>query len=321
MSVRLWFSMTTALALTIALTSLGILLISELLGGLSILTAVIIAIAMIIFQWLIAPSIISLIYDLKPARETSYAWLEDIVADVAKRSGLKKVPRVYVAFTDIANAFAFGNIFVGKKVAVTTGLLRILNPDEVKAVLGHELGHIKHRDVEIMMALSVLPAIFYLIARWAYYSGLFGGIRSGERDSSGLVLLAIAAFSVVMYYILSLFMLWVSRVREYFADLHSADVVENGSINLARALAKLELANSKIIGKIRDIGTGSLAFKALMISDPERKVSAPLYGSIDEYIYSLANKRISLRERIAEILSTHPLTPKRIRFLLSRRGS
>jgi len=308
--------MITSLALTIALTGLGIFLLANLIGGLSLISAFIIAIIMIILQWLIAPSLIRFMYGLRPVKNTEHAWLDDIVTELSIKSGLKKKLEVYIAPIEMANAFAFGNAFTGKKVAVTTGLLRILTPEEIKAVLGHELGHIKHRDVEVMMALSVLPALFYLIARWAYYSGLFGSGGSEERASSSAVLLAIAGFSMIMYYILSLFMLWVSRTREHFADLHSAKIVENGSINLARALAKLELTNTRIFRTQRTAYKNMLAFKALMITDPERMPEIPYYSNIDEYVMSLARKRITLGEKLAELFSTHPLTPKRIRLLL-----
>lgn len=317
MPARLWFTMITATALTIAITTLGILLLMELIGGFSLIFALIIAVIFTIAQWLIAPKIISLMFKLEPAEKAGYAWLVDYVNEIAKKSGMKKPPKVYVSPSPIANAFAFGNIFTGKKVAVTTGLINTLSPEEIKAVLGHELGHIKHKDVEIMMALSVLPAIFYLIGRWAYYAGFFRGVYGGSsRDSSDsrLALFAIAVFSLFMYFILSLFMLWVSRTREYYADYHSAEKVDEGALYLSTALAKLEYINSQVV---RETGfsKSALAFKQLMISNPESRVEPVYATNVKEYVYFLAHKKITFGERIKEIFSTHPLTPKRIRNL------
>lgn len=310
MSLKLYLSMMTAITGTFALASLGIILIGEFLGGFYLIPAILFAAFILFSQWLIAPTIIEFTFKLKPARALGYGWLEDVVERIARDSGLKTTPKVYVADTNMANAFAFGNAILGKKVAVTRGLLEILDREEIEAVIGHELGHIKHRDVEVMMALSILPTIFYLIGRSIYYSSWYGGGR--DRDESSSILALIALLSYIMYYLVSLFVLWVSRIREYYADRHAAENVPDGNIKLARALVKLQYYNSREVGnrEARSI----TAFKALMFVDPE--VRPIISANINEVIELEASRKISLGERIKEIFSTHPLTPKRIRNLL-----
>ncbi len=317
MSIKLFGSMMIALSATIGIATLGILFIGSFLGGITLLTALLLAIILILFQWAIAPKIISITFGLIPAEKAGYRWLVDLVRDLARKAGMKKVPTVYISPSGMANAFAFGNAISGKKVAVTRGLLEILNEEEIKAVIGHELGHIRHKDIEIMMALSVLPAVFYLFARWLYYAGFFGGFYRDERGSERAVLFILAMISFIIYIVLSLFMLWFSRLREYYADQHSAEVVEHGNVKLARALAKLQYANSMIVRK-KVPEKSVIAFKALMISDPETSDKIPLgVHDIDDLVYRIAQKKVTLSERLMELFMTHPLPPKRIRRLLS----
>ena len=318
MGAKLLGSMILATAATIGITTLGIFLIGEIFGGIPILLALLFAIGLVIFQWIIAPKIIQYAFGLIPAEKAGLGWLIESAEKIAKRTGMKKSPEVYVSPSPIANAFAFGNVFSGKKVAVTKGLLNILSEDEVEAVIAHELGHIRHKDIEIMMALSVLPAIFYLLARWLYYASFFRGVTRG-RGSERLVLPLVAALAFFFYFVVSIFMLWVSRLREYYADQNAVESVEGGGIRLARALAKLEYYNSQVITQIRP-EKSIIAFKFLMISDPERKIPRYPVSNVDELVYQLASKEITFSESISEIFRSHPLTPKRIRRLLKLSG-
>lgn len=311
MSLKLYFSMSIAILSTFTLASIGILLIGELLGGIYLIPAIIFATIILLSQWLIAPKIIEVAFKLKPAEEVGYAWLNEVVEEISKASNLKKIPKVYVADTPIANAFAFGNAISGKKIAITKGLISILDKEELKAVIGHEIGHIKHKDIEVMMALSILPAIFYMIGRTIYYSFWFSGMR--DRDKSIGILMLIALLSYVLYFLVSLFMLWVSRLREYYADNHAAKTVPEGNMDLAKALIKLQYFNAKVV-KEKGPEAKVTAFKALMFTDPEAK---PLVAtSLEKAIYVEASRKITLGEKVKEIFSTHPLMPKRIRNLI-----
>ncbi|KXB06130.1 hypothetical protein AKJ51_04165, partial [candidate division MSBL1 archaeon SCGC-AAA382A20] len=139
-----------------------------------------------------------------------------------------------IAETELPNAFAYGNRWSGKKIAVTQGLLDNLEFEEVEAVVGHEMGHHKHGDAKIMMFLSILPAIFMMIGRMFLFSMFFGG---GNRRG-GAPMMAIAAGSMAVYFALNLCIMNFSRMREFMADNHAAENVPDGSRKLSEGLAK-----------------------------------------------------------------------------------
>lgn len=182
-----------------------------------------------------------------------------MVEELSRKSRIKK-PRIGIASLPIPNAFAYGSPLAGNHVAVTTGLLKELETEEIEAVIGHEIGHLKHRDVQVMMLVSVLPAIFY----WIYYS-LFWTSVSGRQRSATAGLIAI--ISLIMYWILSLFTLQLSRLREYFADRHNVSIVKEGPRKLSEALAKIVTSSGRTearhVETTREIGS----FKTLLISD------------------------------------------------------
>jgi heat shock protein HtpX len=218
----------------------------------------------------------------------------------------------------LPNAFAYGSPLTGSRVAVTQGLLTNLDNGEVEAVIGHELGHLKHRDVQVMMVVSFLPALFYYIGYSMMLSGMFGG---GDRKNSGgnnaLFGIAFMAFS----WVLTLFTLYLSRLREYYADRHSALIVENGAEKLSTGLVTIVEESRQQMGRgKKEDKKGNTAYKALFIADPDRANadSAELHAN-------RANKEDLLREtlakqptsidKFAEIFSTHPNIIKRLRAL------
>ena len=136
------------------------------------------------FQWLIGPYIINAIYSVREIRPREYPWLHRVVERLSKRSGLERPPKLMLAEIDIPNAFAYGSPLTGNMVAVTRGLLNTLDESEVEAVLGHEIGHLKHKDVIVMMMVSLIPAIIYYIGYSLYMSGWFGGYGE-EREGEG----------------------------------------------------------------------------------------------------------------------------------------
>lgn len=310
---KLRLSMVTALTILIGFTTSVITVILSLLGVFNIYLIIGLAIVLNLIQWLISPYIVESIYRVKEADPNKYSFLHRIIERLSMKSGLKK-PRVMIAEVEIPNAFAYGSPLSGSRVAVTRGLLNILEEDEIEAVLGHELGHIKHKDMQIMMFISILPAIFYYLGYTLYFSSLY----SSRRDEGG-GLFIVGLLSLFAYYILSLIVLWFSRLREYYADSHSMEIVEGGGPKLATALAKIISYTSTLKGRGFDTSKYS-GFKTLFIADPDRspKESEELRvnGLIDEAVYKIAKRKISIGEKILELLSTHPNTTKRIRRLL-----
>lgn len=298
----------------IAVTTFGFFLLGELIGGLSLFMAFAFAVIFGIIQWLIAPSIIKRMFTLTPAEETQYRWLEGVVTDISKRSGINPPKHVYVGKVGMANAFAFGNVITGKQVAVTEPLIQSLTREELSGVIAHEVGHIKQHDVEIMMFLSFLPSVFYFLSRIFLFRSFWGGGRDRGRSISMLVGIA----GLFLYFITSLGLLAVSRAREQLADRNGKQQV--GGKPLARALTKLHLLNDHFKkGGRTATGSGSgnlaLSFKTLFISDPDAEQR--LRGvNIEDAMYQLAEEELSLGAKFKGLFSSHPLLPKRIRTLL-----
>jgi len=312
--LRLRLSMLAAVALLIGITTLFITVILTFLGITNIFVILSLVIFINLIQWLLSPYLVDTLYKVKEADPVRYSRLHNIIERLSEKSGLKK-PKVMIADIEIPNAFAYGSPLTGNRVAVTRGLLNILNDDEIEAVLGHEVGHLKHKDMHIMMFISMLPAIFYYLGYTLYFSSIFG---SSEDEGAGLALL-IGMFSLMIYYVLSLVVLWFSRLREYFADSHSMSIVENGGPKLANALAKIVLHT----GRLKSSGADTTKYstlKALFIADPDKAFEdlegLRRSGLIQETVYTLARKKITFGERILELFSTHPNTTKRIRRLL-----
>ncbi len=289
------------------------------LAGVSLMFLPFFVIIFNIVQWLIAPYLIDAMYRVKEVKPQEDPILYNMVDQLSKKSKIKK-PKLMKAKMAIPNAFAYGSPLTGSKVAVTTGLLETLETEEVEAVIGHELGHLKHRDVQVMMFVSILPAIFYFIGYSLLLSSMFN--RRDSRDSGGAAIIGIA--SLVLYWILTIFTLYLSRIREYFADRHSASIVEDGPRKLSEGLAKIvnhtnAVKHSRRIQ--RDTG-GSNSFKALFISDPDRAESdsaalTQFGGGIGDrrLVEKVLQRKVTTFDKIMEIFSTHPNIVKRLKAL------
>jgi len=153
-------------------------------------------------------------------------------------------PRIAVVDSDVPNAFATGRNPKHAAVAVTTGLWRRLDPQEVEAVLGHELSHIANRDVLVMTVASFFAMLAAMITRFGLYFGMWGGgfgggNRSNNNNQGGVpIWLIIFAVSVVTYAISFVLIRTISRYREYAADRGSA-LITGAPENLMSALQKI----------------------------------------------------------------------------------
>jgi heat shock protein HtpX len=316
--VSLWklrFSLIGTLALIIGLSTLFFTIIMAL-AGVNLMLLPFIVVIFNIIQWLIAPYLIDAMYQVKKVKPQDDPALHEMVERLSKKSRIK-TPKLMKAKMPIPNAFAYGSPITGSRVAVTTGLLETLETEEVEAVIGHELGHLKHRDVQVMMFVSILPAIFYFIGYSLLLSSMFS--RRDNRDSGGAAIIGI--ISIFIYWILTLFTLYLSRIREYFADRHSASIVEDGPRKLSEGLAKIVNSTNRVKRSRRD-SSGSNSFKALFISDPDRSEldSAALTqlgrGMGDrKLVEEVLRRKVTTFDRIMEVFSTHPNIVKRLRAL------
>ncbi|MBI2764373.1 MAG: zinc metalloprotease HtpX [Chloroflexi bacterium] len=164
--------------------------------------------------------------------EAQEPQLHAIVREVAQLSGMP-MPRVFVIETESPNAFATGRNPQHAVVAVTTGIRRILTDRELRGVLGHEMGHVKNRDILTSSIVATIAGAVSLIAQVLMWSSLFG--RRDENQNPLLVLVAIIVAPIAA----SMIQLGISRQREYAADKTGAEVTHD-PLALASALEKLE---------------------------------------------------------------------------------
>jgi len=315
--LKLRLSMAGTLAVIIGASTLFFTVILSLIGTFSLLNMAFFVVAFNILQWLIAPYLIDAMYRAREVSESEEPRLHGMIRRLSSRLGLK-MPKVMLANIPIPNAFAYGSPIAGSRVAVTTGLLKELEDEEVEAVIGHELGHVKHRDVQIMMFASVLPAIFYFLGYSLMLSSWYGGRR--RENESGLAAV-IGLASMVAYWILTLFVLGLSRLREYYADRTSALTVDDGARKLSEALAKIVASTGRYKRYHRVTGSVN-SFKALFISDPDKAAEdatqlahARGYLSDQSLVQEILSKEPSSLDRILEVFSTHPNIVKRLRAL------
>jgi heat shock protein HtpX len=311
---KLRLSLVGTLAILIGLSTLFFTIILSLTGIFNYLTLVIFVVAFNIIQWLISPYLIGAIYRVKQVSKSEEPKLVEMVENLSQKSGIK-TPKVMIAKIPLPNAFAYSSPIAGSRVAVTEGLLKTLDSEEVEAVVGHELGHLKHRDVQVMMFVSILPALFYYIG----FSMLLSSRYSRNEREGGTAVIGI--ISIALYWILTLFTLYISRLREYFADRHSATIVEEGPRKLSEGLAKIVYSTKNMKKSNKSIGSLN-SFKALFISDPDRAeadaTSIKYMGSQlgdQKLVEEVLRKEVTTLDRVAEIFSTHPNIVKRLRAL------
>jgi len=194
-----------------------------------------------------------------------------------------------------------------------------LDKDELKAVLGHEISHVKHRDMVIITLLSAIPLIMYWIALSMMFGGIFGGRRGGGGYAA---LIGLGAF--LLYFITNLLVMYGSRIREYYADFGS---VRLGSMphHLASALYKLAYGNARFRGReeLKEVE----GIKAFFINDPSRawgelrelsQIDRDMSGTIDyDELMEVRQMKVRLgtADKLMELFTTHPNTLKRIKHL------
>lgn len=303
-------SLLFTLAFIIGLTTLAFAAILDILGVASPLGILFLAIVFNVGQWLVSPYIIQAFYGVRELPYSEAPHVHEVFDSLVARTGLREKPKLMIAELPYPNAFAYGSPLTGNRVAVTRGLLETLNTEEIEAVLGHELGHLVHRDVQIMTFASVLPAFFYLLARLTFYSS-FG---EGDRDTSAVAVVGI--LSLILYFVLSLATLHLSRLREYYADSFSVKLAPDprtGARRLMSALAKIVSTMGSM--KARGQNLKVMGFKELFIADPDTAMRE--YHQLEGYAVAqrLMQRKVTLADKIMELFSTHPNIVERLRFL------
>ncbi|EWG07423.1 MAG: heat shock protein HtpX [Candidatus Aramenus sulfurataquae] len=263
-----------------------------------------------ILQWLFGPYLINAMYravEVTPS-DPRYGWLVPLVNEVAMYNGIE-APKVYIADVPFPNAFAYGSPIAGKRVAITLPLLKILNKDEIKAVLGHELGHLKHKDVQLLMAIGLIPALIFYIGYSLMWSGMLGG---GERNNNSGVMWLVGVALLAVSYLFQFLVLYVNRLREAYADVNSAQTIPGGAHNLQRALAKITLATDpEVLERYRNRGAGN-GLMSMLFFAPTQINGEVSDMDVEELINYWKTQKVPW---YADFFSDHPATPKRIQLL------
>ncbi|MDP3879755.1 MAG: zinc metalloprotease HtpX [Dehalococcoidales bacterium] len=292
-------------------------------GAGSAVSYILLAVIFMGVQYLIGPSIVGWSMRIKWVSEKEAPELHRMVADLAQKAGLPK-PRVGISQLNIPNAFAFGRTQRDGRVCVTRGIMNILSQDELKAVLGHEISHIKHRDMAIITLISVIPMILY----WLAFSLMWGGALGGRREGGGYAaLIGFGAF--LLYFITNLLVLYGSRIREYYADLGSVRLGSEPH-HMATALYKLVYSDARF-RNTKELKQAETV-RAFFVSDPARawyevkelsQIDRDMSGTIDfNELADLRQKQVRLgtADKMMELFTTHPNMLKRIKHLSTLGG-
>jgi heat shock protein HtpX len=221
-----------------------IMLIGRMLGGTSgMFIALILAGAMNFFSYWNSDKIVLKMYKAQKADRQTAPELYSIVEDLARRAGLP-MPGVYIIPQQTPNAFATGRNPDHAVVAVTRGLLDYMNSREIAGVIAHELGHVKNRDILIGSIAATMAGAIMMLANFARFAAIFGGISRDEGEGGGGIL-GLIAMSVIAPVAAMLVQMAVSRSREYMADATSAKITGDPE-GLANALEKLGIYNKKM---------------------------------------------------------------------------
>jgi heat shock protein HtpX len=233
-----------AVRTTLLLAGLTVLLvfIGHVLGGTAgMVIALVFAGAMNFGSYWFSDRMVLKMHGAQAVTEAQAPQLYGIVRELATRAKMP-MPAVYIMQTDTPNAFATGRNPEHAAVAATTGLLRLMNREELTGVLAHELSHVRHRDTLISAIAATFAGAIAMIANMAQWTMLFGGLQGDDEDEGagglvgGLVMMIIAPIAA------ALIQMAISRSREYGADAGGAQLSGN-PLGLASALRKLEAGN------------------------------------------------------------------------------
>ena len=252
----------------------------------------IISIGMNFFSYWFSDSMVLKAYDAKQVDANSAPQLYNLVAKLAQNANLP-MPRVYIINSDVPNAFATGRNPDHAAVAVTTGIMNALDYNEISGVLGHELAHVKHRDILISTIAASMAGVISMIAQMAQWAAIFGSSRSDDEEGGGgflgsLFTMIVAPFAAM------LIQMAISRSREYDADKTGGEICGN-PMYLASALEKIEYY-AQHSAPLHD---ASPATAHMFIINP------------------LENAKVTLKG----LFSTHPATSDRIARLREQAGN
>jgi heat shock protein HtpX len=222
-----------------------ILWIGQLLGGRQgMLIALVLAAGMNFFSYWFSDKLVLSIYRAQEVTPNDAPELHEMVKGLTQRAGLP-MPRIYIIPQEAPNAFATGRNPEHAVVAVTEGLLKLMDRRELMGVLAHELAHIKDRDILIGSIAATMAGAIMMLATMARWSAFLGGGRSEDDEGGGLGIIGLVVMSILAPIAAMLIQMAISRSREYLADSTGASFTGNPE-GLASALEKLGAYSSRM---------------------------------------------------------------------------
>lgn len=290
----------------------GVVILAVLLLGGDVLYAIIGSIIVIVIQFLISPWLTDLsmrwFYKAKMNAEIP-EYLRVFIDEECKKHNVK-FPKIGLIDDGAPNAFTYGRTKKDARIILTRGIFELLKEEEVKAVVGHEMGHIVHRDMLFMTAAQIVPLVLY-----AVYEALTRN-NDGDSDSNKAAIVGYIAY--ILYIICQYIILWLSRTREYYADEFSANEIKSPNA-LAEALVKVGfgLSTQSSSNKKHDVNKNN----ALGIFDSKTSKSLTI-SAMDEKGVSKDKIKNAMKWEMwnpwakwFEFNSTHPLISKRLQAL------
>jgi heat shock protein HtpX len=278
------FRTTVLLALLTAL----VVWIGQMLGGpQGAMMALVLAGGMNFFSYWFSDKIVLKMYGAQPVSPNDDPELYGLVQELATRGGLP-MPKVYIIPEETPNAFATGRNPEHAAVAVTQGIRRILTKRELAGVLGHELAHVKHRDILISSIAATLAGAISYIAQMAQFAAIFGGGRDRDEQGGGGNMFSLLFMMIVAPIAAMLIQMAVSRSREYSADAGGAKI-SGDPLALASALRKLHMGAQNIPLQVNPATQNATAHMFIV---------SPLSGSS---FASLFSTHPAMEERIARL--------------------
>jgi heat shock protein HtpX len=228
----------------LAVLTAVILWIGHLFGGQQgMIIALIFASAMNFFSYWYSDKIVLKMYRAKEITRQEAPQLYEIVQSLANNARLP-MPKVFIIPSKTPNAFATGRNPDHAVVAVTDGLLRLMDQDEITGVIAHELAHVKNRDILIGSIAATMAGAIMLLATIARWSAIFGGIR-GNDEEGGFGIIGLLVMSIIAPIAAMIIQMAISRSREYLADSTGSQIAHNPK-GLASALEKLGAYSKQI---------------------------------------------------------------------------
>ncbi len=279
----------TALLLTVM--TLLVIFVGRLIGGPSgMVIAFVLAIGMNFFSYWFSDKIVLRMYRAQEVTQHQAPELYEMVSVLAQRAGLP-MPKVYIIPKETPNAFATGRNPQHAVVAVTQGLLKLMNRDEIMGVLAHEMAHVNNRDILIGSIAATMAGAIMMLASMARWAAIFGGGRSSD-DEGGMGGLGLIAMSIIAPVGAMIVQMAISRSREYLADATGAKLA-GSSEGLASALEKL----------------GAYSKRLPMDANPSTAhmfIVNPLSG---RSLMSLFSTHPPMEERVARLRGKRPASP------------